>query len=341
MNRILPLIVVSLVVLVSCTPDEPTINSFNDEWRLVVTESGGVSTVVMPSGNTGVSNVWSGPSGVSFPVTFIATFRSELYLLHATMPWIIVLESQNLVALDTIDLGTSGIAADIAFANATTAYVSLPKSTSIGIVDLTVNQLVRTIDAGGTSSGIAAIGNQVCAALTDKNEVVVIDTRTNVIEARRPVGTAPVYVEADGLNQVFCIVSLGAGKLDAELHTPPTISFMTAKNSTIVKTLEISGRPTNAALQYPRGLVVNASEYAFIPVQNGLVTVNTRTRTKASVVQFQSYDAITYNLARAEIVAQRRSDGNSVIEVMDEFGESVRTSISRADSTTSLCGIGR
>jgi len=261
--------------------------------------------------------------------------------LHATLPWIIVLESQSLVALDTIDLGTSGIAADIAFANATTAYVSLPNSTSIGIVDLTVNQLVRTIDAGGKVSGIAAIGNQVCAAVTDKNEVIVVDTRTNLIEARRPVGTAPLFVEADGLNQVFCIVSLGAGKLDAELHTPPTISFMTAKNSTIVKTLEVSGRPANAALQYPRGLVVNASEFAFIPVQNGLVTVNTRTRSKASVVQFQSYDVITYNLARAEIIAQRSSDGNTVIEVMDEFGETVRTSISRADSTTSLCGIGR
>ncbi|MCX6139706.1 MAG: hypothetical protein NTX15_02560 [Candidatus Kapabacteria bacterium] len=341
MNRHFIAFAFMVILLVGCSPDEPTITSFVDEWRILIAGPLGVSTISMPKGEVANSNVWSGPSGTSFPIEETKQFRDNIYLLHASQPWIVILDASSLVAKDTIDLGSKGIAIDITFANATTAYVSLPMSRSVGVVDLTVNSLVAIIDLNAETSGIASTGNQICVALLSTNEVAIIDSRTNLVEARLSVDPAPTFVEADDLNAVFCIVSLGNGKINSETQTPPSIAFVSATTRAILKKLEISGRPTNAAAQLPRGLVVTAGEFAFVPVQNGLTRVNTRTRNKVSLVQFDSYDRIGYNPARAEILLQRTSGGSTNYDVVDEFGEVVKTTTTQPDSAAALLGIGR
>lgn len=341
MNRLIIASACLTMFLAGCSPDEPTITSFVDEWRILIAGPVSVSTITMPKGEVSNGSVWTGPSGVSFPIAEIKRFRDNIYLLHATQPWIVIMDATSLVAKDTVDLGASGPAVDIAFANATTAYVSLPTASAVGIVDLTVSALVSSIALGAEPSGIASTGNQICVALRSTNEVAIIDSRTNLVETRLGVDPAPVFVEADDLNSLFCIVSLGNGKINAEPQTAPTLAFLSATTRTILKKLEVSGRSTNAAAQFPRGLVVTASEFAFVPVQNGLTRVNTRTRNKVSLVQFDSYDRLGYNPARAEILLQRTSGGNTTYDVVDEFGEVVKASTIQPDSSVALTGIGR
>lgn len=329
------------LLVAGCSPDEPLINSFADEWRLLSAGPTGLATYTMPAGDLADPSVWSGPSGTLYPASELKRFRDEIYLLHTNQPWIVVINEATLLATDTIDLGIGGPATDIAFANATTAYVTLANSQSVGIIDITTNSLVRTIALGSRPAGIAATGNQICVALIDANEVVVIDSRTNAIEARVGVDQAPSYVEADDLNAVFCIVCLGAGKIDDGIQSVPTIIFMSASTRAILKKLDVSGKSTNAPSQLPRGLVVTANETAFVPVQNGLVRVNTRTRNKTTVIQFDSYHRIGYNPARAEIIVQRTAEGVTTTDVLDEYGEIYKASTTQADSSTALVGIGR
>jgi len=331
----------SVLILGGCAPTEPTITTFVDEWRLLSAGPNGLTTITMPTGIVANPSVWAGPDGTVFPVSKIKRFRENVYALHSSLPWIIIFDATTLVPKDTIDLGGNGVPFDITFPNATTAYVSCPNTNAVGIIDLTVGVVVATIDVGSKSAGIASAGNQVCVALTSANELAIIDTRTNLVETRLPTDPAPVYVDADGLNAVFCIVCLGSGKLDPEIPTAPTIIFVSATSRTILKKLDIAGRPTNASLQLPRGLIVTANEYAFVPVQNGLVRVNTRTRNKVTVIQFDSYDAIAYNPARAEIILQRALDGGTVYDVLDEFAENTKASSVQADSSSSIIGIGR
>ncbi|MBC8125250.1 MAG: hypothetical protein H7X70_05910, partial [Candidatus Kapabacteria bacterium] len=289
MIRPLLAVFLSVLILTGCAPDEPTITTFVDEWRLLSAGPSGLTTITMPTGIVANPSVWTGPDGSVFPVSKIKRFREDVYALHSTLPWIIIFDATTLAPKDTIDLGVNGAAFDITFANATTAYVSFPSTNAVGIIDLTVGIVVSTIDVGTRTAGITSAGNQVCVALTSANEIAIIDTRTNLVETRLQTDPAPVFVDADGLNAVFCIVCLGSGKLDTEVQTAPTIVFVSATSRTILKKMDISGRPTNASLQLPRGLIVTASEYAFVPVQNGLVRINTRTRNKTTVIQFESY----------------------------------------------------
>ncbi|MBK7032353.1 MAG: hypothetical protein IPH49_03580 [Ignavibacteria bacterium] len=341
MTRPLLSSLVLCLVVIGCSPDEPLISSFADEWRLLTAGPNGLATYTMPAGDLANPSVWSGPVGTSYPASDIKRFRDEIYVLHSSQPWIVVINEATLLATDTIDLGTDGPASDIAFANATTAYVTLATTKSVGIVDVTTNTLVRTIALGSRPAGIASTGNQICVALVDVNEVAVIDSRTNTVEARIGVDQAPYYVEADDLNSVFCIVCLGSGKIDDGIESVPTIVFVSAASRAILKKLDVSGKSTNAPSQLPRGLVVTVNETAFVPVQNGLVRVNTRTRNKTTLIQFDAYDQIGYNPARAEIMVQRTVEGVTTTDVLDEYGEVFKASTTQADSSSALVGIGR
>jgi hypothetical protein len=340
MHLISIFVVISIMVLAGCSPDVPTITSFTDSWRLLPGGARGLSAVSMPTGETIDAEVWTGPLNAPYPIGSAEQFRDRIHLLHGSEPWVVRLDAATLAAVDTIDLGVSGSAADIAFANATTAYVSLPGARAVGVVDLTVGRLVRTIDVGGAPAGIAATGNQLCTVLPSTNEAVIIDSRTNTVEARIATGRAPRYVRADDLNGLFCIVTLGAGKIDDDVPTVPTIEFLSASTRQIIKTLDVSGRATNATAQRPRGLVVTNSEFAFVPVQNGLVRVNTRQRSRTIVMQPEAYDHIAYAPGRAELLTSRTREGASICDVFDEFGEALRSSVTLNDSVSALAGVG-
>ena len=185
------------------------------------------------------------------------------------------------------------------------------------------------------------MGNQVCAVIPSKNLAVVVDTRTNEITDTIPTSASPLYVAADAPNEQFVVVCVGDGKLNTSAPTNPVMQFIRPSTARVIATVDISGRATNAALQRPRGLVVTANEEAFVPVQNGLVRVGTRNRSKASVVQFESYDGIFANPARAELMTVRYTAEGSIIDVFDEFAENVKHSITRPDSVRALAGVAK
>jgi len=135
-------------------------------------------------------------------------------------------------------------------------------------------------------------------------------------------------------------VCLGSGKIDADASTVPLLEFLSATTRQILKSMDVSGRATNASAQMPRGLVVTSGEFAFVPVQNGLVRVNTRQRNRTIVMQQESYDGIVYNPARAEILLTRSREGASTCEIIDEFGEVIRSSVTRPDSVRTVFAVG-
>lgn len=334
----IPTILLALILLTACSPTEPTIDSFTDRWRLLTGSRSGVNSYDISAEVSSPSIVLS-DNATTFPISSSVQFRNELYMLHSEKPIIIVVDATSLRTIDTIDLGANGPATDISFANASTAYATLPMSGSIGLIDLTVNLLVTSIATGGKPSGIDVLGTTVCYSLIDSNKVCFLDTRTNSITRRVPVGTAPRFVRADGLNNLFCVVSLGAGKIDNATKSVGTIAFIKQTDGSVLKTLDLTARAVAEAEQVPRGLVVTASETAFIPVQNGLLRINTRTRSRTVTAQQESFSLISYHEARASIILQR-ANSPTMIDIYDEFVDVLRTTVTVSDSVSAVLGIG-
>lgn len=340
-SRIAQYISVLALIVIGCSPEEPLINTFVDEWRLLATSGKtDLTSTLVPNG----ASVSVNPSGVDFGTApSMVQFRNNIYIFSATRPWIIVYDAEKLVYTDTIFTfqQLDGIS-DLCFANATTAYATSPANSCVGVIDLTASKVASVIKTPGAPQQIACLGNQMAATIPDSNTVLILDTRTNGIEDRIQLGVKPWYVREDALANVFCVVSLGNGKVDQIEQSTPTISFVSATTREVLKTLDLTIKAPDGPKQYPRGLAISASSNAYVPVQAGLLRVNTRTRSRVTAAQSDSFDIVAYNDARAEVICQRAAGGDAPqVVVFDESGSTKKYTLPRTSRASSLLGIPR
>jgi hypothetical protein len=321
-----------------CSPTDTVINSFDETWTLATTSQKGLAFVSMPSGTQSSEFVWG-----DFPNSFsnITVFRDRMYALNDWQTYILVFDATTTTVVDTLFTTLYEYPNDIAFANATTAYVAMKRYNVLLVMDLTTGFSPRVIELPGKATSVACFGNQVCAVIPEKNTAVLIDTRTNEITKSLQTAASPFYVGADAANENFVVVCLGDGKINASAPSNPIMQFVRPATASIIASVDISGRATNASIQRPRGLLVTANEEAFVPVQNGLIRVSTRTRSKASIVQLESYDGIYANPARAELMTVRHSPEGSTIDVFDEFAENIKYTFMRPDSVRAVAGVAK
>ena len=101
--------------------------------------------------------------------------------------------------------------------------------------------------------------------------------------------------------------------------------------------MDLTNRESEGPDQFPFSLTANSQGFTYAPIQQGLLFVNSRTATRASLVLFDEYHFARYHPARAEMVVVR-PDGRT-IEVYDEFIESRKYAVTVPDSVGVLLGI--
>lgn len=333
-TRLFPLITAIAIVAFSCTPEEPFIDSFNDRWRLVTSDRLGSVLVVDVPDQESVGTVWSDPTDSATHV--LRRFRDQVFLVHSKRPWIIVFDADTLRAVDTIAL-SSDPGASIAFANATTAFVTVPTKNQIEVVDLTVNRVAGSITLPSRPMNIDANGNQLCVTLPDSNAIAVIDSRSLKVEAVITTAAVPWFVASDPSSAQFCIVSIGQGKVTPGTQTAATIQFLNATTRALTSPLELTTRGSTAAKLIPTGLAISATQQAFVASNVALLRVSTRARNRVTTMQPEGMSALTYNDARAELVAQLAA--SSAVAVYNANGDARTQLIPMTAPTTSAIGI--
>jgi YVTN family beta-propeller protein len=328
------------VLLQSCTPEEPFIDSFSDSWRLIVADdSPGMRLAMMPIGTISNDQFYSSATGspLTDTITSVLAYRDQLFLLHSSSTGIDVVHRDSLKLVATINVAPLAAAHDFAFANATTAYSTHPNDSVVAVIDLTTFAVVRTIPCGTRPLGIAVTGNQVFVADQVTNQVHVIDTRTNLVTASLPSVIAPTFVEADPANDQVLVVGLGAGKLDDAPKTTPQAVFIQGATKTVSAAIDLTARSADGPTQVPVGLAITLTENAFVPVSNALLRISTRTKNRAVAAQFTSLSSIAYNPLRAEVLlvgADRRT-----VETWDEFVTERRGRVTLSAPVVALRGI--
>jgi hypothetical protein len=334
-------LLLAVVLLWSCSPEEPLVNSFVDEWRLVSTSgSTDLQSTPVPAGVATSAN----PNNVDFGTSpSMVRFRNNIYIFSNNRPWIVVYDAEKLIYSDTIfTFGELDGITDLCFANATTAYAVSPVNKCIGVIDLTASTVASTIATPGAARQIACLGNQLAATIPDSNSVIILDTRTNTIVDKIEITQTPWYIRDDAAANVFCVVSLGNGKVNREDPTTPTISFISPTTREVLKTLDLTIKASEGPRQFPRGLAISSSQQAYVPVQSGLLRVSTRTRSRVSSAIPDSFDIISYNDARAEIICQRAAGGQTpTVVVYNEDASEKKFTIIRNERASALLGVPR
>jgi len=328
------------LTMAACTPDEPLINSFNDNYRvLFAATEPALAVSLMPGATVVDADLYRTLTGVSQtnPYVRMVQYRNEIFCLQRDGSTIDVLSQRADTLLRTIDCAPYGRMTDICFVNATTAYAAHPDSNVVSVIDLTVNRAVTSIAVGKTPIGICSVGNQVCVANQADNTVTIIDSRTNMRTATLNVPAAPTYMGGDAERDQCVVVCLGEGKVDALPKTTPKMSFVNVVKKQVTNTLDVTNRPADGPNLLPGGLAVTATGSALVPCQQGLFRVLTSTRNKVSLIQFDPFTRIGYNAARAEILCVG-ADGVAVT-IFDEYGDVTKASLTAPAAVRALIGL--
>jgi YVTN family beta-propeller protein len=249
---------------IGCPSDE-LINAATVRWRLLAAVTDGATTRLalydMPAGTLVSDDVYASANGdmLDGSVARIEQFRSMLFLLQPDRQRIEVLDATTFRRLARIATAPHG-ALGICFANGTTAYIANGDST-VGVVDLTTFQTVRTITVGAAAVSIAALGNRVAVCNRDGGTVSIIDTRSNTLAATVSVPPYPAFV-VGGSDPVksFCIVSLGSGKLASnEDRSAAVATFYDPFADAVGAQIELTQYSSDALSTLPRALVAGGT----------------------------------------------------------------------------------
>lgn len=311
-----------IAVLAGCSRPNRIIDNTQDEWKILAATDAAPSALTLlhqPDNAVTSSDIFMNVNGSPLPgkVTKIIEFREYLYLLIPSAYQIIVID-KNYKIHTVVDLSSSQkIPTDIAFGNATTGYIAHENDTTVSVIDITNFIIARSIRVGNHPIAIAGIGNQIFVANQASNTVSQIDTRTNTVVATHAVTVAPTYIQPNSKNgHEVIVLSLGAGKLDGEPKTAPVVTFIdSARVVTAITPLD--NELFGGADAKPTGIALTSLDWVFIPVQKGIIRLDARSKTDATLFLDKEYSNIYYNFRRDELLLLNNTvgiitDGNGV-----------------------------
>lgn len=312
-------------LLAACNGEEKLIDNFTDTNKALLiynTESKAtISKVDLLTGEVFEENILAKIPEINQKdtISLARHFRDNIFLFAKGSFKIYVLDFNTLEYKSTIDFSQSQyIPNDIAFANATDAYITFENSDKVGLLDLTNFVLAKQIKVGSSPSSIATSGNQIYVANYSDNTVSIIDSRTNRQEAVISVAPHPIYVGVRSDGKEVVVVSRGLGKdLTDVVPTAAIATIIDVATRQKVAEIAIGTATIKAETVLPISSVITNSNYLFVTNGNNLFRINVKSRSSATNVGKYSYRELFFNNFRSEMIAL----------VVDEQGNSQRINI--------------
>ncbi|MCX8054058.1 MAG: hypothetical protein N3A67_00110 [Ignavibacteria bacterium] len=320
-------------LLAACNSEEKLIDNFKDNNKALFiynTENNlSIAKVDLLNGNVLEENILSKLPQINIndTISLARHFRDNIFLFAKGSFKIYVLDFNTLDYKYTIDFSQSQIIPnDIAFANATDAYISFENTDKVGLLDLTNFVLAKQIKVGSSPRSIAASGNQIYVANYSDNTVSIIDSRTNKQESVISVAPYPVYVGVRSDGKEVVVVSRGLGKdLTDVAPTAAIATIIDVSTKQKVAEIPIGTSSIKAETVLPVSSVITNSNYLFATNGSNLFRINVKSRSSAYNVGKYSYRELFFNNFRSEMIAL----------VADEQGNSKKINIcDRSTGTT-------
>lgn len=325
-----------LGTLYGCSPDESVVSTYDGSWRYLIATRTGLATLRMPMGTIENPSVWNGSP--SYPITRLYEFRDHIYALTSTGS-VIALDRESLAVRDTLAIDSPNIISGVAFANATTAYVTVPARQSVGVVDLTTAERVAWIPLDGDCSDLAVLGNQIIVVHSNRPYASVLDTRTNSVvqEILLPNSDAFRVISVPATNS-FAILCGGVSVASSPNDPLPSVVIVNALTRQAIASSVLSLRTSSNPRQRPFDVAANDIGFLYAVIEPSVMFINSRSpNPNAAPLILERYGTVRFHAARAEFVLTG-GDGRT-IDVYDQFVEDRRHRIALSDSITAAIGI--
>ena len=222
-------------------------------------------------------------------VTELYLFRDKIYMLEPVAQKIEVLDASDYKVLATWDFSEQGLSPiKIAFhPGATSAYVIGENSDQLYVIDLTVNEIAKTIQLPTPASDIETSGSQIYIAIPTKNIITIIDSRNLQIAAELQTAQSPellaISSDASSLNVVCSGVYPEAGKpkINAMLQVFNLKTLAKIEDKTISIANKIAAKDF-----YPTSIAVASNNNIYISTENYVLAI------RASANYYSNYYSV-------------------------------------------------
>jgi YVTN family beta-propeller protein len=300
-------IISSLIVFFSCTPEEKIINPAQDTWTLLTISKGNPNDLQqsqiinnIPTNTTTVYN-----RGIE--ITGIKEYRNMLFLMMPSIYKIMILDRATYKAIDSIDFSISKrIPSDIAFGNATSAYIAHQNDSIVTVYDLFNFKIATEIKVGNggiaIQEGLGNRQNQIFVANSKSNSVSQIDTRTNTVIKTYYMQDAPSFLQADPTGSKMIVACQGKKNADTSSNTVSSIVFIDIDKKLILDETPLNTGKVDAIQARINSIAITNSEWVFIAMTNGLFRLDTREHKALSTMSSESYDGLSYNARKRDLL---------------------------------------
>lgn len=307
------------IVVASCSPGERVVDNTNSNWDLLAAsaEDNSLQLIEMPDGEVKVPDILAAFDEVNLnsPITKLRRYQSQIYAIVPEDFKIIIINEYDYSLTAVIDFSELNLKpSEIVFANATSAYVTHPESNLISLVDITdapqlkAYKIARQIPVGRGPTDIAVSGNQMLVTNSLDNTVSIVDTRTNKEEATLPTFPVPYIVEFVPNSSKAVVLSKGNGKIDDLEESAAYIQYFDVETRQMSDESSLAVASMTAVEANPIDLVITPDEWGFIITNKLMVRADIRSRKNFSVIRFEKFHYIDYNLRLNRVIAIFEND---------------------------------
>lgn len=317
------LTLILIAFLLGCSSKDNVINSSTVASEVLVatgTDSPTVQLVDMADGTVKSNDYYLEKNGNKLDsyVSRMVKFRDNVFLIQPEAHKILVVDAVTFTRKAVFDLGFLGSPMDIAFPNATDAYVIANSSNSVMIYDLTTLKFATTIQLDGYPSAIGSYGNKVVIAL-DNGIVDIIGTNVRSVIGSCTVAPHPRFIGFTSDGSFAAVTSVGAGKTagDDSEKSPAEVGFIDMATLDVTATLDLSVGFLNSTDMIPTGFVVSVSDWAFLTTTESLLRVDLRSKNTVALIINKSYSKPWYDPALGSLTMLSDTDNSYELATLE------------------------
>lgn len=294
-----------ILFLSACAKDIPVYNTTDQTYSIFLSDSAGkIARVTMPENRIADAHYYFSVNKeeINGAVEWMKEFRDNIYIGIPSRYLILVVNKYSFKKIGQFDFSSSRLLpSDIAFVNATNAYVAHENDSTLSLIDLFSLSVARTVACGKNPTAVTAIEQQVFAACRGDNTIRRLDARTNTVTATYSTPPSPILLTTirdenlSASNRRLLLVCNGDENVTA------SVSLMDI-NGTFTGTQNITQTATK---EKPRAVAVTTTDFAFIATQTSIWRYDIRKPDIPRRISPSAAEDIYYNLRRNELIIQR------------------------------------
>ena len=318
----------------SCSPEDKLIDNTTNRFNFLITTNENNKPLkilqypenqIIENDNTNKLNaVLDGKT-----INKTKKYLDKLYFIVEEEATIYVFNSETFEYIDKYTFDQSRVPVDLAFSNATDAYVIYKNKSdltvvqnNIGLIDIFSNKFVKDINTNYPAeiTAISSHTNMLYLGFGDKN-IGKFDIRDGQLKSTTKIRNTCKLITVSANNDIVLFVDG-----DSTTNQKASVIFINENGFANQKEVEINLFGINSNSLQSLSVVNSPKEYTFFATNQGFLRLDSRNRANPNFISSEAYNLCRYNERNSSLILIKHLPNGSVIDFADNENADLKNS---------------